>query len=275
MPNPIYRIAKWQETFEKSDSKRYRSLTWVSLPVGFTSNGYHALIDEFEGEAPAIYGAWCALLSIAAQAPTRGTLASSKQVGYSLDRIAAETRMPKSVFEKLFAWALREDVCWLEVIATPDRKPVDTLQSPERHPSVTQQTPELPNQTKQDLTRHNQTLPTNYRACDSALEVLEFSSGDLSEHARQVFEKSGYDGRKGKNLWKFAGLWKAGRISEDELFDSCQNASEKGKDPPALVFTCLRERLRERAVPVELSDLLKTVKINPYCPSEAPQDALR
>lgn len=144
----IYRIAKWSETFETSESKRYKNLTWVSLPVGFSSNGYHELITEFGPDAPAIYGAWCALLSIAAQAPVRGTIASSKGP-YSLSRIASETRMPVVVFERLFTWASQEKVGWLVM----DTDPTATQQPPNNSrldvalPDLT-----LPDLTKRDVT---------------------------------------------------------------------------------------------------------------------------
>lgn len=111
----VYRIAKWTETFEKSESRRYKNLTWVSLPVGFNSNGYHELIATFKDDAPTIYGAWCALLSVAAEAPVHGTLANSKGIAYSLDRIVADTRFPREVFEKLIPWAVSAKVGWLEL----------------------------------------------------------------------------------------------------------------------------------------------------------------
>jgi len=144
--NPTYSIAKWQETFETSESKRYKNLTWVSLPIGLNSNGYHELVFQFGEEAPAIYGAWCALLAVAAQAPVRGTLASSKGP-YTLARIAVETRMPEVVFAKLFKWALQPEVGWLV----------------ECHPTITQQSNDndrlnvvLHNPTLPNITLHNQ-----------------------------------------------------------------------------------------------------------------------
>lgn len=120
----VYRIAKWAETFETSESRRYKSLTWVSLPLGY-SNGYNELVEQFQGDAPAIYGAWCALVRIAATAPERGTLATSKGKPWSIERIASETRFPSEVFEKLFAWALQEEVGWIERVP-PVCHPGDT-----------------------------------------------------------------------------------------------------------------------------------------------------
>jgi hypothetical protein len=121
-----YRIRKWQDTFETADSRRFKTLSWVSLPVGFTSNGYHELITQFGDRAPEIYGAWCALLSVAAQSPVRGLLASSKGP-YSLRRIACETRMPERTFKDLFDWASMPCVGWIEeAVFQPDTNQPDT-----------------------------------------------------------------------------------------------------------------------------------------------------
>lgn len=150
----VYRIAKWSETFETADSRRHKSLAWVSLPLG-SSNGYNDLVETFGDEAPAVYGAWCALLRVAAQAPARGTLANSKGVGYSISRIAAETRFPATVFEKLFAWASSESVGWLEFGQQPA-----TDQSPTSQEPADERATE-PNRTEQDPTQPNTTDRTN------------------------------------------------------------------------------------------------------------------
>jgi site-specific DNA-cytosine methylase len=62
----VYRIAKWLETFETSDSRRNKTLSWVSWPLDST-NGYNDLVETFGDEAPLIYGAWCALVRFAAE----------------------------------------------------------------------------------------------------------------------------------------------------------------------------------------------------------------
>lgn len=145
-----YQIAKWRETFETAGSRGHKSLQWISLPVNLQSGGYQSMIDDFGKDAASMYGAWCALLSIAAGCPHRGVLASSKGEPLSLARIARMTCMPEEVFERLFAWATSEPIGWLEtakhedckVDEHPGNRPNDggnTGQSDDDQPSASRQ----------------------------------------------------------------------------------------------------------------------------------------
>lgn len=165
----VYRIAKWDEVFETAESRRHKNLTWVSMPIGFTSHGYQSLIDEFGDDAPGIYGAWCALVSLASTMPTRGTLASSRGIPLSRRSIARLTFFPQEVYDRLFEWATRPDIKWIVTENCDDSEGTDPSQNEGTDPSKTpaQATPSqrpgdaqantgLPN-----ITQHNKTLPNN------------------------------------------------------------------------------------------------------------------
>jgi hypothetical protein len=135
----VWRIAKWSETFETSDSRTYKSLPWVSVPTTLCSNGYQSLVEEFGAEAPAIYGAWNAMVAVASKCPVRGTLATSKGVAYSLERIIREAYMHPDclpIFQKLVAWASSEAVGWIEdttkALTTPQQSPGEAPTEPNR-----------------------------------------------------------------------------------------------------------------------------------------------
>lgn len=116
----VWRIAKWAEVYENAESLRIKNLTWVAWPIKLDSAGYHSLIETFgAAEAPTFYGAWCALVCVAATCPERGTLSDSNGRPYTFGRLALKTHMPATVFERLFAWASTEDVAWLEVTTCP------------------------------------------------------------------------------------------------------------------------------------------------------------
>lgn len=160
----VYKIAKWSETYETSESRRYKTLTWVSMPVGFDSNGYQLLIEHHPDDSAAMYGAWCALVSIAAKCGNRGVLANSKGEPLTPERCARLAYMQPEPFRKLFAWASSEDVRWLEVTdltqQTLNNDPTATQQSPNNRTGVKQSsngrqtaTVELPNLTKPNLTK--------------------------------------------------------------------------------------------------------------------------
>ena len=103
---PIYRITKWTETFETADSRRHRSLKWFSVSIGFSSNGYALMIGQFGDDAPAIYGAWIALVNIVAVCPVRGILSTSSGAGLTVDRLSLLSHFPSTVFGKLIEWPI-------------------------------------------------------------------------------------------------------------------------------------------------------------------------
>lgn len=175
-PN-VLRIAKWRDTFERAESRKLKSLTWVSLPTSFVSSGYQAMLDEFEADAPAIYGAWCALVVIAAGCNVRGTLADSRGNPLKVSWYARMSGFPPAYFDRLIAWAAMPSIGWLDSVPadqiaaellddqqktsisdpsgeSPDVIPFARGDSPTTRPNPTQ-----PNQTKPNLTQPNQTGP--------------------------------------------------------------------------------------------------------------------
>ena len=162
MDQPVYQIAKWRETFETADSRRHRSLHWVSWPIEPESNGYQSLVDQRPDDAPAIYGAWAALITIAARCPKRGVLATSRGEPLTPERCARMAYMPAEPFRKLFDWASSESVRWLEVAPEDDEptegQPASDQSANNKQPAVDQPSIELPNQTL-----HNQTQPKKKR----------------------------------------------------------------------------------------------------------------
>lgn len=153
----VYRIAKWSEIFETADSRRHKALHWISVPIGFESNGFAKMIEDFGDDAPALYGAWIALAKIAATCPIRGILSTSRGDGLTVGRLSFLSHFPRSCFEKLIDWASQESVCWLEKMAVEE---VEQLLI-EQQSSSNQSPNELPDQTRQDQTKPNLTQPDN------------------------------------------------------------------------------------------------------------------
>lgn len=113
MEEQVWAIAKWEDVYEKADCRRLKTLSWISLPTGFSSNGYSLMLEEFGDDAAAIYGAWCALIKVAAQCNRRGVLATTSGKPIRLSHIARLTGFPQVFFERLFKWASGDDVKWL------------------------------------------------------------------------------------------------------------------------------------------------------------------
>ena len=68
------KIKDWSDVFETAESRRYKSLRWIAMPVGFHSAGYQSMVDVFESDAAGVYGAWGALCSLADGCHVRGDL---------------------------------------------------------------------------------------------------------------------------------------------------------------------------------------------------------
>ncbi len=183
----IYRIAKWKETFEVSESRRHKVLYWVSVPNNMSSNGYVEMINHFGQDAPAMYGAWIALVMIASHGTVRGLLCSSRGIGYTVARLSQLSHFPNSVFEKLIPWASSPEVGWLEELTAATAKSLlNDSNGPEssektqengngngdtaRQPAVTQPLPGL--QDKTDLTRQNLTTTDQTRASSRSSSVV-------------------------------------------------------------------------------------------------------
>ena len=159
MEEQVWAIAKWQETFENSSSRKLKNLNWVSMPVSFTSNGYNLMLDEFGEEAPAIYGAWCALVSVAANCTERGVLATTAGKPMRVSHIARVTGFPESVFVRLIGWASSDSVKWLlpRTCDTSGESADEVGDDRQMIGRSSGESPEHP--TPPDLTRPNQTPP--------------------------------------------------------------------------------------------------------------------
>lgn len=103
------------------------------------------MIDQFGDDSPSIYGAWCALLTIASGCPERGVLASSRGEGLSIERIARMAYFPTEVFQTLFDWARRPDIGWIEPVKDGTAEATQSTTKPQ---SIANQSAiELPNPT--------------------------------------------------------------------------------------------------------------------------------
>lgn len=171
----VLAVSRWSEVFETAESRRHRSLLWISVPVSFNSTGLQRLLDEFDGiKAAALYGCWNALLKVAATAPTRGVLAGQKGEAYTPGRLARLSGFPQEIFEELIPWCLQ--VGWL-VIA--------------------QVTTGLPDLTGPNLTQPDRTGP-DASPCRAVPEDSVLNRRKRSAEERQELEFDSTENRKPK-----------------------------------------------------------------------------
>ena len=167
LDSTVYRIAKWDEVFERAESRKLKTLTWVSVPTSFNSNGYQCMLDEFQDSAPAIYGAWCALVAIAASCTVRGTLCNSRGTPLPTTHLARISGFPRPIFDELINWASQPEIGWL--VPSSESEIIEKLRendtSGDRRGIVGGSPGEFPDyqtrpdQTRPDITQPNPTQP--------------------------------------------------------------------------------------------------------------------
>lgn len=174
----VLRVAKWSETFETAKSRGYQRLDWVSVPVDLDSSGRLQMVEDFDTEFAAIYGAWITLVLIAARCPTRGVLANSKGHPISTKQMSLRSHVSDTDFDRLIEWCLRPEIGWLERV--PWQELGESPPSPQRDPAKNRAGP-LHNKTRQDpdKTKHNDDRQTD-RARTGRSSVDDFGSlGEL------------------------------------------------------------------------------------------------
>lgn len=268
---PIYRISKWADVFETAESRRHKTLHWISMPVGFTSAGYQSMLDEFEERAPAIYGAWCALVSVAASCAVRGMLCTSKGKPMKVSHIARITGFQSAVFEDLLSWAAAPDVAWLEEVSHADamlairkedefdQEKQGKVNSPGAHPGDTQPATGLPDKTRQDLTQPYITQPHPTKqdqpdAVGQSADVVEFSSLDWGEVCRAAakFDRAMLPRRLDAEF-----VWESAWISEAIMPGFLSEVASKIKSheirkPQSYVEKAIRTKCEEKGISLAL-----------------------
>lgn len=107
-----YAVAKWDETFERAESRKLKSLSWISERTDFNSTGWQQGLDEFGPAAwLQIYGAWMVIVRTAATGKKRGHLCGDKGEPWSAVRIARPSGVCPKLIEQTMEWAVK--VGWL------------------------------------------------------------------------------------------------------------------------------------------------------------------
>lgn len=142
----LYRIREWAKNFEIAESKRRQGpLAWVAVPVKLDGAGYRRLMKTANGLIA--YGAWMALVQVAARCSPRGDLAGSEGP-YSLDDLSVMTDIPLDSLTTAVDILASKAIRWLEVTDASDdlRTPADASVDLRTRPTK----PSLPDRTVQD-----------------------------------------------------------------------------------------------------------------------------
>lgn len=131
----VLRIRDWNTIFESAESRKLKTLRWVSIPNKTSGQGYTALIDNPDG--PMHYAAWIAIVIVCSQREPRekrgilpeadGTLGG---ISRALGRIS---RLPPDIFAAALPRLLSDpEISWIEqVVDSSGKSPEMPGKSPE------------------------------------------------------------------------------------------------------------------------------------------------
>jgi hypothetical protein len=229
----FYRIREWARHFENNRTRDIKVLSWVAMPVKMDGDGYTELMDHANGAAH--FGAWCAIVEIAAKCTPRGTLIRDvSQEGavrpHDAASLARVSRIKVQIFEEVLARLV--SIGWLELLTVEPSYfteiPQEGAAQPQEGASIPQ-VPALHNITQQDITQQNTTQQNNNVVgdldCASVVDVV-FTDPELRRNALQSY------GVKGGMLMKLAGC---PSISLSDIRDAGEAAKRKGKGAPYVV----------------------------------------
>jgi len=114
-PAPLYRIRNWDEHFETSESRKYKSLKWVAFPNKHDGMGYRKLMRADNG--PAMYGAWCLIVQVASKCEPRGALVNDGHAMTAAD-IALKTDCPADLIDATLRYCV--ELRWIETVDLPE-----------------------------------------------------------------------------------------------------------------------------------------------------------
>jgi len=91
-------IVDWDKHYENNRTRELKKMQWVPMPIRHDGAGYRQLIDHPNGAAH--FGAWCALIEVAASCDVRGTLSRNSATPLSEADLARMTGIPEKIWKE-------------------------------------------------------------------------------------------------------------------------------------------------------------------------------
>lgn len=108
------RVAGWKQHYENNRTRELKTMKWIPVTTKQDGDGYTQIMDHPQGAAH--YGAWIAILQVAAKCPERGVLEFEKSNGarepYTPESLSRRIRVPAAILATAIKRLL--DIGWLE-----------------------------------------------------------------------------------------------------------------------------------------------------------------
>lgn len=184
----VYEVARWSEVFETSESRKCKTLTWISERTDFDSTFWQQGLDEFGPvEWPRVYGNWMILIRTAAKAKVRGRLSGDKGEPWTAARIARPSGCDAGGLQIAFDFAVKTG-CLIRCDYSPGDSPGNLPERREKTvPTVRNGTEQ--NKTLRDGTEHDTKAAVPSRAVDLESESTG-NAGREKQAAVTLVERS-------------------------------------------------------------------------------------
>jgi hypothetical protein len=110
----FYRIKDWQNIYENNRSRELKNLRWVYLPINLSGDGYSQIMED-KKNGPSIFGAFIAVIELAAQCCPRGDLIKSSGEPHDFSSIGRICRINSSLIESTISFCINP-LNWIEII---------------------------------------------------------------------------------------------------------------------------------------------------------------
>lgn len=107
-----YEIRDWNKHFEKSDTRRCKSMSWIAVPNRMDGKGYRRIAAHPRNVE--IFAAWILICEIASKMPVRGVL-RDEDGPVSPEDMAFMTGYPESIFVLALPVLVLPRIGWLVV----------------------------------------------------------------------------------------------------------------------------------------------------------------
>lgn len=107
-----YRIKNWDKYFEKADTRKCKTMSWVAIPNKHDGASYRQIAaHEYSVE---IFAGWILIVQAASKMPVRGLLYKDRPV--TATDLAYRTGFPQRIFELALATLANPQIGWLETV---------------------------------------------------------------------------------------------------------------------------------------------------------------
>lgn len=124
----IYKISKWNETYENNRSRTVKDLSWVAIPNRHDGENFSSIMAHKDGAV--IFSAFVLMVQVASRCQQRGTLMRDNGKPHTPATLATKTRAPEKWFVLAIEYLIKE-TDWIEVEDfAEDCQPPDSVTAP-------------------------------------------------------------------------------------------------------------------------------------------------